>query len=327
MTDGGLAPIVPMQANSSSVSGWLESAPIAVLGDTQPTLAVERWLLRREQNDAERPRLIADLLAWKPALLVHLGDMVADGARRSDWSDFDQLVAPIRAAGVPILPALGNHDYAGGVARFVPAGRRAALRHLHARFPWLSARRWYDRQQGPLRLVWLDTNSRRMPAADWAEQVRWFESKLAEAEADGRSRGILVFAHHPPFTNSRATSDALDVRRAFVGPFCRSAKGLLFLSGHTHAYERFHESGKTFVVAGGGGGPRVRLLRGNSRRHLDRIDAPSPRPFHYLLVRAAADGVDVIARGMDKGAATTAELDRFFIPYASAPDRPPPGAA
>src|SRR3954454_3181101 len=103
---------------------------IAIIGDTQRTLRAERVLLRREQNDAERIRIIADLAAQRPELVIHLGDMVCNGQRLAEWHHFDRLMAPIRAAGIPILPVLGNHDLWQG-------GRRA-WPQVWARFPWLT---------------------------------------------------------------------------------------------------------------------------------------------------------------------------------------------
>src|ERR1700677_1224965 len=86
---------------------------IAVIGDTQPTLPIERLFLRRERNDPQCARLIQDIAASKPDLLVHLGDMVAKGSRGQDWARFDRLMAPLHEAAIPILPVLGNHELWG----------------------------------------------------------------------------------------------------------------------------------------------------------------------------------------------------------------------
>jgi hypothetical protein len=58
------------------------------------------------------------------------------------------------------------------------------------------------------------------------------------------------------------------------------------LSGHVHGYERFIINGRTFVVTGGGGGPRVEY-------HVGYRAQPTPayvtasgarRPFNYVVV-------------------------------------------
>jgi hypothetical protein len=89
------------------------------------------------------------------------------------------------------------------------------------------------------------------------------------------------------------------------------------VTGHAHAYERFEECGRTFVVSGGGGGPRVELLSGAEARHRDLHTAGSPRPFHYLLVEQDASGARVTVRGLDKGETEARVIDRFELPFAA----------
>jgi 3',5'-cyclic AMP phosphodiesterase CpdA len=277
---------------------------IAVIGDTQRTLLLER-LLGREQNDPDRSRLVQEIARLKPELLVHLGDLVANGARQDNWASFDRLVAPLHDAHIPILPVLGNHDRWGNDGR--------AMRHFRSRFPWFPQCGWYTRRHGPLRLVWLDSNRDRMTEQNWLEQARWFQQTLADADLDGGTAGVVVFAHHPPYTNSRRTGDAIEVQQAFVDAFSASRKTLAFIAGHTHAYERFVKRNKTYIVSGGGGGPRARLRHGSSARHVDAFDGPSPRPFHFLTLLQVRKGLQVEARGMDKAEERTRPFDRFIL--------------
>ena len=79
-------------------------------------------------------------------------------------------------------------------------------------------------------------------------------------DADPKVRGVLVFTHHPPYTNSTVTKDESHVQQAFVGPFVAAKKTLALLSGHAHGYEHFIEQRKHFVVSGGGGGPATMKL-------------------------------------------------------------------
>jgi hypothetical protein len=203
---------------------------IAVVGDTQRTLPVER-LIGREQNDAERARLVAAIAGERPDLLVHLGDAVAVGSSAADWAYFDRLMAPVRDAGIAVLPVFGNHDYWG----FRPIATAA----FGSRFPSPGESRWYSRQHGGLRLVWLDSNRRKLSADDWARQRRWFEDELDDADRDPGTRAALVFCHHPPYTNSTATGDEADVQEAFLPAFFASRKAVAMVTGHAHAYERF----------------------------------------------------------------------------------------
>jgi 3',5'-cyclic AMP phosphodiesterase CpdA len=282
------------------------SGPIAIVGDTQEALLVER-LLFRHCSQEEPAQLVADMARQRPGLVVLLGDMVASGSSAADWTHFDELLAPLRFGSVPVLPLLGNHDYWGDPAR--------ALREAAARFPQLARRRWYARTYAGLGLVWLDSNRGELGEAAWEKQASFFGETIRAMDGDVRIRGVLVFDHHPPFTNGTNTGDDENVQAAFLPAFFNSRKALAFSSGHTHSYEHMIERGRTFLVSGGGGGPRVRLLRGARQRHQDLFVGPSPRPFHYLLVEVGSSGLVVSARGIGHGEPQARLIDRFEIPF------------
>jgi len=285
------------------------SGTLALLGDPQRTLWVER-LAGREQNDEARGALVQDLAAQRPGLVVLLGDLTSNGGMRSEWDRFDDLFAPIRGAGIPVLALLGNHDYWGGVDD--------ALANAAARFPQLGRQRWYLRAHGRLALVLLDSNEPQLGEARWAAQRDWYCRTLAALDSDPAVAGVLVLAHHPPYTNSRTTGDEEHVQRAFLPAFFAARKTLAFVAGHAHAYERFEERGRTFVVSGGGGGPRVKLSAGVGARHRDLSATGSPRPqVHYLLVEQDASAARVTVRGLDKGDTEARVIDRFELPFAA----------
>jgi hypothetical protein len=281
---------------------------IAIIGDTQHTLSVERIFMGRERNDAEQPAIIADLVAHRPDVLVHLGDLVSDAGSTAAWTSFDELMKPVREAQIPILPVYGNHDYWVGRAR--------AEQELCGRFPPVRVGHWYAQRFGRLLLVVLDSNINEFSREEWDAQRRWFAEQLDVADAEVSIAGVLVFAHHPPYTNSRVTGDEKHMQEAFVAPFASHRKTLAMFGGHAHAYEHFHIGRKTFVVCGGGGGPRVTLRQGADRRHEDLFTGPSPRPLHYVLLREDVDGVHVLVRGMDKSDPVLREVDGFTLPYA-----------
>ncbi len=283
----------------------VRSGRFAVVGDLQRTSRAEFW---KESNPEESRRLVEEIAARGPDFVVGLGDLVFQGSSRRDWERFDALTAPLRAAGVPILPVLGNHEYW--------ARRGPALRNVFARFPRLAASRWYAETYGSLRLVFLDSNERALGAAAWREEAGWLDAELARADAEEAVKGVAVFGHHPPYTNSTVTGDELHVRRAFVPPFSAAKKTIAMVCGHVHSYEHFIRGGKTFLVAGGGGGPRVRLARGASRRHADDVfDGPEVRHFHFLLCTPAAAGLEVEVVGLEKGGGTFLSLTRFALAW------------
>jgi 3',5'-cyclic AMP phosphodiesterase CpdA len=226
--------------------------------------------------------------------------MVACGGSRRHWRDFDALTAPIRAAGIPLLPILGNHDLWGG--------RRRALREISRRFPETGRGSWSRQRRGPLELVFLDTGRAQ-------EQVAWLAAALDAAATDPACRAVVAFGHHPPFTNSAASGDHAATRRVLVPLLLRCPRFLCMLSGHVHAFERFQVAGREFLVAGGGGGPRVALRRGARQRHSDLCTLPVPRPLHWLELSAGDDGVTAAVRGLLGQAAPVTTVEQFRLPW------------
>jgi hypothetical protein len=283
----------------------VRSGRFAIVGDLQRTSRAELW---RESNLPETRLILRQTADEAPDFVVLLGDLIFRGSSRREWSRFDEVTEPLRAAGVPIFPILGNHEY-----WLTP---RPALDNYFRRFPDLGSRHWYSVTYGSLGLVFLDSNRRFLPARRWNEQAGWYESELSRLDADPAIRGTVVFVHHPPFTNSTVTSDEVHVQRAFVPPFQAARKSLALVSGHVHSYERFERAGKTYLVAGGGGGPRVRLAVGRRLRHFDDLFAGPPlRLFHFLLATLVPSGLEVEARGLEKRGSLFEPMDRFLLPF------------
>lgn len=285
-----------------------DGASIVVLGDTQRTTFPERLLLGREQNERARRALIAKLVREeRPAFVVHLGDLVSCGAIADEWRYFDRLTAPLTALGIRIRPVLGNHDYWGP--------RAMALRHARRRFPELAPRTFTALRHAELGLLWLDSNLMGDAAA---EQLRWFEAALDGYEQDPAVRGVLAFAHHPPFSNARRPERPSPTLAGLLEPFCAAGKTLALLSGHVHGYERFQLRGKTFIVSGGAGGPRVRYRTGADARHPPAYATADgkARAFHYLVLQATADQLSFDVKCLELGAACPGgRLETFALPW------------
>ncbi|MEO8430039.1 MAG: metallophosphoesterase [Acidobacteriota bacterium] len=295
--------IRPVEPHSGEIV--LKSGRFAAVGDLQRTSRAEVW---RETNDRERERILRSIAEEAPDFVALLGDLVFRGSSAGEWSRFDALAAPLREARIPVVPILGNHEYW--------LARGPALRNFFARFPALGGRHWHEARYGPLAVIALDSNLRFLAPAAWEEQRKWFTASLEAADADPAVRGVVALVHHPPYTNSTVTRDELHVQRAFVPPFERSRKAVAMLSGHVHSYERFSRSGKTYIVAGGGGGPRSRLAAGDRRRHGDDLfEGPAIRHFHYLLASVGAEGLDIEMKGIPKGGERFEALDRFALSW------------
>ena len=166
--------------------------------------------------------------------------------------------------------------------------------------------------------MFLDSN--RDDVERWDDQVTWYRETMEAVQADPEITDILVFAHHPPYTNSPIVDGDLSVRSDFVPGFCETDKAVALFSGHAHGYEHFvfgercGDADKHFVISAGGGGPRPDELRtGSEVEAFDRFEGAAPRPFNYLLVDPRADGLEVVARGLDKGDTMAREIDRFLL--------------
>jgi len=312
LTAAGLAcddPPLPPPAPPASAT-VSEHGPILVLGDTQRTFWLER-LIGREQNEAARLALIARIAGEEhPSLLVHLGDLVVYGASEAEWQYFDRLTSPLRERGIPILPVLGNHDYWGSDA--------VALERARQRFPVLSPHTYYARRQQGLGLIWLDSNLEG-PLAE--QQARWFEATLGEFKREPEIRGVLVFTHHPAYTNGHGREADSYVRSTLLPAFLRSKKTVALLSAHVHGYERFSVAGKAFIVSGGGGGPRVEYDPAPDGTPAPVYVATSgaPRAFHYLVITEGEAALHVEVKCLSFGAlCADGLLETFSLPL---PDR------
>jgi len=293
----------PAPPASATVS---EQGPILVLGDTQRTFWLER-LIGREQNEAARRALIARMAGEEhPSLLVHLGDLVVYGASDAEWHYFDLLMSPLHERRIPILPVLGNHDYWGSDT--------VALEHARQRFPALSPHTYYARRHQGLGLVWLDSN---LDGSLAEEQARWFEASLAEFERDPATQGVLVFSHHPAYTNGHGRQGDRYLRSTLLPPFLRAPKTVAWLSAHVHGYERFSVGGKALIVSGGGGGPRVEYDPAPDGTPAPVYTAPSgaPRAFHYLVIAEREDALQVEVKCLSLGALCPGGLlESFSLP-------------
>ena len=288
-----------------SLTTHRENVPIALVGDLQRTTVWE-LMIGREQNDAERKKIISEIALEEPAALILLGDMVSNGSDINEWNYLSDLLKPVLNENIPVIPVLGNHEYWGN--------KSSALYNAMEAFPVFRKSHWYIKKYGEIVFIILDSNRDDLLKNAWANEIEWFENKLKYYDSDPSVRGIIVCLHHPPYTNSIVTGDNIYVQEAFIQPFLNSQKTMAMISGHAHTYERFKKKGKMFIVSGGGGGPRV-LLKTGLNIHKDLVNLPSLRPFNYLLLYIKPDGVEITARGLDKGSSNFYNIDDFSILY------------
>ncbi len=177
----------------------------------------------------------AAIKAREPDLLLIAGDLVEAAGEQRDWDEFWRHNAGSYndlAGGVPILPALGNHEYypgsrgdgtSGGYNQ--PASEQSVAKYLtYFDLPNNSAAdpahrgRYYRLDYGPVTLLVLDTcngndavqledTSGRLYTATGCKapdfnpgtsQFQWFTNQLAEAQT--RSLFTFVMFHHMPYS-------------------------------------------------------------------------------------------------------------------------------
>ena len=281
------------------------ASPIAVVGDLQRTSIYEE-LIGREQNDVERKKILSAIADENPAELIILGDMIFDGSDNKEWIAFDSLLAPINKKEIPIFPVVGNHEYWGN--------NSTAMRNLNKQFKMLTTSHWYTDVYDSVALIFLDSNESDLTETGWKLEHDWLNKVVSQFDTSSAIKGIIMFDHHPPFTNSLITGDEINVQNNFLPAYYRSNKTLLFVSGHAHTYEHFNIKGKDFIVSGGGGGPRVKLRTGIGA-HKDLYKGDSPRPFNYLLIVTVDNGIKVTVKGLDKGSSKFFKMDEFVINF------------
>lgn len=239
------------------------------------------------------------ILAADPDAVLHTGDTAYY------WGNGEDILIRYYAALQPLLAsrpvyvALGNHDVRvdGGAAALELIERPVSPRD----------RRWYALDQGPARVIALDTNANFGPGS---AQHTWLVEQLASAE----DRWLLVFFHHPPYTTTHHGDDPRVIEE--LCPLFDAYGVDLVFCGHAHGYQRtfpirdgqvteqspgpYAAAGPIYVVTGGGS-----YLHEVGERDLM---ARTARRNHFVLVELTAGQALVEAVDVDG-----AVLDRFTV--------------
>lgn len=285
---------------------------IAIIGDLQQTSGLVRFVRRRENNAVEQQQLIADLRsrADELAALVVVGDLVYTARSDRHWDHLDSLIAPL-AQQMPVLPAIGNHDYPCFLIQF--CNTSAMARGMSERFPWLVPGEAYAVDSGELLLIFLDSESR------LDEQGEWLAARL---DAASDHAAALVFFHRPAWSNSIdfGAKGEPDVQQYIVPVLRESPLPVVVFSGHIHGYEHIVRDGINYITTAGGGGPRGPLADERPDDVYQGPECPQPkdqpplRPFNYLLLRADASRLAIEVRGFCRGDEAVRTIERIEIP-------------
>jgi hypothetical protein len=256
-----------------------------VFGDTRFTNPADT----AAANPTIRHAMVRAIAGEHPAFIAISGDLVYVGENPNDWKVWDSETSAWHDAGIPIYPALGNHDLKGNQA--------TALGNYFARFPDLQQHRYYSVRVANCLLLTLDS------ALDEnaGPQGEWIARQLDRIPAGVKF--VLFVMHHPPMTNStdnakggghseRAREQAfaamLEQRQQHT-----SAHFVVF-GGHVHNYERYAHGGVTYFVTGGGGATPYIVVRTPQ----DAYQNPGVN-YHYLTVDVTKDTMTITMHRVD----------------------------
>ncbi len=253
---------------------------ILFLSDTQAPMWVERLVLRTHQNTEATQTIFNEILRRKPPVLYWLGDIVSLGFRDDKWPMIDRFLDQCRQAHTAVYAILGNHDVMGRP--------RKGARNFQQRFPD-HVHTGYVQRTDDVAVVMLNSNFSTLSAADLVKQQTWYEQTLTHLDADPTVAVVVVTCHHAPYSNSKLVGSSKLVQQRFVPCYVKAQKTRLFITGHSHAFERYQIEGKEFLVIGGGGGLRQPLNTAPNR--LPDVATGYKPMFHYLSVRRDGDGL------------------------------------
>jgi predicted MPP superfamily phosphohydrolase len=272
-------------AQATAVPPGSGNDTLVFLSDTQAPLFAETILHRTPFNQRATQMIFDDILAKRPGNVFMLGDLVAAGSKPRRWMAVDRFLQGMRKGGSKVWGCLGNHEYLYTA--------RSGLHAFQQRFPEHSKTGYYIIRDS-VAVVLLNSNFSKLTEAERLTQQRFYTSALAALDKNDSVRAIIVTCHHSPYSNSKVVGSNRKAREAFVTPFLKTAKGKLFLSGHSHNFEHFKIEGKTFLVIGGGGGISQNLNTKADRIVCENDDChPS---FHYLMVKRAGDHFFITCR-------------------------------
>jgi predicted MPP superfamily phosphohydrolase len=245
------------------------------------------------------------VLAEKPAFHLILGDLSYADGKQKVWDKWFEQLEPLSRA-IPVMPTLGNHDYAGKHAGYAPYLARLALPPPET---------YYSFDYSSARFVTFNSDDFKNP-----EQMAWFVDRLKKSREDKNVRWVIVYQHHPLYSSNAGrlnNKPLIEATRKIYDQF----KVDLVLAGHNHNYERSYPlvgdrvaqkgsgpykkgNGVVFVISGGGGKSAYEFTPETPAVTARRESVP-----HYLRVRVSEKELRIEAlRTEDRGI-----LDSFRI--------------
>ena len=224
-----------------------ETLSFVAFGDTRTDSAAHQSVVNR-------------MPAYDFNLMVHSGDLVANGENTSDWRKFFNVEDTVLQS-YHFLPAIGNHE-----SPFWPYDTLFALP---------DSEDYYAVNFGNSHFIILNTE-----IDLYGAQRDWLIDDLSTASSDTSIDWIFVDFHRPPYSSSTHGSQ-LDVRDAWCPLFATYGVDIVF-SGHDHCYERTVPiDSVVYIVTGGGGAPLYDVDSSSWTAH-------SEKTYHFCLIDITA---------------------------------------
>lgn len=164
-------------------------------------------------------------LAPRPAGIIVAGDCVYIHGEKRDYVALEEFLRPLRAAGIPILLSMGNHDNRENLQKVFPDVailHGASLKDRKTAIIETRHANWY------LLDSLVQTNS--TPGRFGEEQLSWLAVQLDKAP----TKPALLVAHHYP---KAATDDnGLEDTEAFLNVIGPRRQAKCYFFGHSHVW-------------------------------------------------------------------------------------------
>lgn len=188
--------------------------------------------------------------------LLNTGDIVDIGGKEEHWFDFFN-VAKNYGAKIPLIAAIGNHDYYQSRTEDTPE-----LFQKYLRWPGSEREGYYSLKFNHFELFIFNSNLHKLNPKQKEKQWAWLEKGLKE-NFENKITSI-VSMHYPLISSSLWTltdSSSREMKKVMI-PLFEKYKVKLVLSGHTHLYERSLKNEVNYIVAGPAGGvPSVQTYK------------------------------------------------------------------
>ncbi|MGB9790794.1 MAG: metallophosphoesterase family protein [Thermotoga caldifontis] len=173
-------------------------------------------------------KLVELMDEYRPAIVVHLGDMVNSGDNEREWEIFFEITAPLRSYAF-FQPVKGNHEKPDV----------------------------YYRQHFGLYNYWAKVEDYVFIFLDPDTGVKRCENFIRSIDLSGKIP--IVFLHYPIFSGGPHGRTQTVKNLQVLHDVFRELNVPIVFSSHDHNYQRIVKDGITYIVTGGGGAPLYRL--------------------------------------------------------------------